>query len=216
MDASAVTNTVTVAVTDTATVVATDVVPDTATDAGESAGECTNAFDPITPHPSLQIHAAMTAPSDHSCPFSSTLTTVAVLLILLLASCTSGGDGAKQGLAASDSPTALVDAWIEQNQYDQALEYLAGQDTSSADIRLLLEKTHLNNAFYSMSTFDPGQMRTRMNDALRSFAKVLRINPSNQTAREQINQILGVYRTMPGRGPEPDVTEELRALGFPL
>lgn len=146
------------------------------------------------------------------------ISAASLLWIPLFVAC-SGGEsekGAGQELSADGSASARVDAWIAADNYQEALDFLATQDASSPEIRLLLEKTHLNLAFYSMSTFDPGQMRTRMNDALRNFAAVLRINPANETAREQINQILGVYRTMPGRGPEEDVTTELRSLGFNL
>lgn len=107
-----------------------------------------------------------------------------------------------------------MDAWIEANDYVAALEWLSGLDQEDPDVRLQLEKTWLNNGLHNMNTFDAGQMRTRMNDALRSFANVLELNPQNQIAREQIVSILAVYSTMPGRGPEPDVAERLAGLGF--
>lgn len=107
-----------------------------------------------------------------------------------------------------------VDQMIEQNEYEAALEMLSGEDTDDPEIRELLEKTHLNYGLNSMNTFDAGEMRTRMNNALVQFTEVLKINPENTVAREQIEQIMGVYETMPNRGPEEDVLEGLREVGF--
>lgn len=107
-----------------------------------------------------------------------------------------------------------VDQMIDQNEYEAALEMLSGEDRDDPEIRELLEKTHLNYGLNSMNTFDAGEMRTRMNNALVQFTEVLKINPENTVAREQIEQIMGVYETMPDRGPEEDVLEGLREVGF--
>ncbi|MEX0639158.1 MAG: hypothetical protein WD094_01755, partial [Balneolaceae bacterium] len=82
--------------------------------------------------------------------------------------------------------------------------------------RRQLEKTHLIYGLYNMQTFDEGEMRTRMNEALRQFTEVLRINPENEMARAQIDQILGVYSTIPNREPEEDVVEGLREVGIKI
>lgn len=112
------------------------------------------------------------------------------------------------------SATERIDLWIEANDYESALTWLEQQDTQDPSIQLLFEKTWLNYGLHNMITFDAQNMRTQMNNALRCFAEVLEINPQNQVAREQISQILGVYRTMPDRSPEPDVVERLAAFGF--
>jgi len=107
-----------------------------------------------------------------------------------------------------------VDFLIEQNEYETALQILEGENEDDPEVRLLLEKTHLNYGLHSMSTFDPGEMRTRMNNALIQFAEVLKINPQNGVAREQIQQIMGVYATIPERSPDEEVLEKLREVGF--
>lgn len=107
-----------------------------------------------------------------------------------------------------------VDFLIEQNEYETALQILEGENEDDPEVRLLLEKTHLNYGLHSMSTFDPGEMRTRMNNALIQFAEVLKINPQNGVAREQIQQIMGVYATIPERSPDEEVLENLREVGF--
>src|SRR5690554_665687 len=82
-----------------------------------------------------------------------------------------------------------IDNLIEDNEYEEALFLLHNEDHSDPEIRTLLEKTHLNYGYHSMNTFDQTEMRTRMNNALTQFIEVLKINPENQTAREQIDQI---------------------------
>jgi len=107
-----------------------------------------------------------------------------------------------------------IDLLIEQNRYSTALEILSSEDRDNPEIRNLLEKTHLNYGLHSMNTFDQTEMRTRMNTALTQFTEVLRLNPNNAVAREQIGQILSIYETIPGREPEPEVLEGLREVGF--
>ena len=107
-----------------------------------------------------------------------------------------------------------IDNLIEDNEYEEALFLLHNEDHSDPEIRTLLEKTHLNYGYHSMNTFDQTEMRTRMNNALTQFIEVLKINPENETAREQIDQIMSVYATMPNRSPREDVLEGLRELGM--
>lgn len=107
-----------------------------------------------------------------------------------------------------------VDLLIEQNEYEAALELLSDKDPSDPEVANLLEKTHLNYGLHSMNTFDSTEMRTRMNNALTQFTEVLRINPDNTVAREQIQQIMDIYATIPDRSPEEEVLEGLRDVGF--
>lgn len=107
-----------------------------------------------------------------------------------------------------------IDLLIETNEYETALSLLSEEDREDPEIRLLLEKTHLNYGLHSMNTFDQTEMRTRMNNALTQFTEVLKINPQNRVAREQIEQIMAIYSTIPNRQPEPEVLEGLREVGF--
>lgn len=107
-----------------------------------------------------------------------------------------------------------VDLLIEQNRYPTALEILYDEEIDDPEIRSLLEKTYLNYGLHSMNTFDQTEMRTRMNNALVQFTEVLKLNPNNVVAREQIGQILTIYDTIPGREPEPEVLDGLREVGF--
>lgn len=107
-----------------------------------------------------------------------------------------------------------VDYLIEHDEYDHALDLLYSEDREDESVKVLLEKTHLNYGLYNMNTFDEREMRTRMNEALRQFTEVLRVNPQNSIARTQIDQILQIYETIPNREPEEDVIEGLREIGI--
>jgi hypothetical protein len=133
------------------------------------------------------------------------------VLSLLLISC-GGEDAPEQNLDMSLEER--VNLMIEQNEYEAALELLSAEDQTDSEIQLLREKTHLNYGLHSMTTFDQTEMRTRMNNALSQFTEVIRINPENSVAREQIQQILDIYATIPDRSPQEDVMEGLRDVGF--
>lgn len=133
-----------------------------------------------------------------------------LISLLILVSACGGEDTFDENLPIDEQ----VDMLIEADDYETALTLLEDEDRSDPEIRVLLEKTHLNYGMHSMSTFDADQMRTRMNNALTQFTEVLRLNPDNNVAREQIDQIMGVYATMPDRGPDEDVLEGLRDVGY--
>ncbi len=111
------------------------------------------------------------------------------------------------------SLSSLVDLLIEFNYYQPAINMLRKIEWSG-EVDFLLEKTHLNYGLHSMNTFDPEEMNARMNNALTQFTEVLKINPDNSIAREQIEQIMGVYSIMTDGGPNNNVLEGLRELGF--
>lgn len=136
---------------------------------------------------------------------------LSLLILFTLLSCSSD----QETLPDPELPLPVrVDLLIDQNRYEQALSLLAEEDREDPEIRLALEKTHLNYALYSMNTFDQTEMRTRMNTALIHFAEVLRLNPNNIVATEQIGQILSIYEMIPDRSPDPEVMTQLRELGF--
>lgn len=112
------------------------------------------------------------------------------------------------------SLTEQIDRLIDNNQYETALNLLENEDRENPETRVLLEKTHLNYGLHSMNTFDQSEMRSRMNNALVQFTEVLKLNSDNSVAREQIEQIMAIYSTIPNREPEPEVLEGLREVGF--
>ena len=136
---------------------------------------------------------------------------LSLLIPMLLLACTeSENNRLNENLTLPEQ----VDRLIESNRYEEALVLLIDEDRGDIEIRTLLEKTHLNYGLHSMNTFDQTEMRTRMNNALVQFTEVLRLNPDNSFAREQISQIMAIYSTIPNREPEPDVLDGLRDVGF--
>lgn len=134
------------------------------------------------------------------------------VLSLLMISC--GEEAPEQNL---DMPLDdRINLLIEQNEYETALQVLQDKDLSDPSVLRLKEKTHLNYGLHSMNTFDQTEMRTRMNNALTQFTEVLRINPNNTVAREQAQQILDIYATIPDRSPDEDVKQGLRDVGFEI
>lgn len=142
--------------------------------------------------------------------FMSKLSFIFLLTVFFVSCNQSSDDTVDENLPLAEQ----IDQLIENNKYEEALSLLENEDREDPEIRLLLEKTHLNYGYYSMNTFDLDEMRTRMNNALVQFTEVLRINPENEAAKQQISQIMGVYDTMPDRGPEPEVLEGLREVGY--
>jgi hypothetical protein len=138
--------------------------------------------------------------------------TTLILFVLFSQSCSS--DDSRPAIDENLTISEQIDLLIENDDYETALEILEDMDHSEPEIQTLREKTHLNYGLHSMSTFDETEMRTRMNNALTQFTEVLRINPDNTVAREQIEQIMGIYATIPNRQPEPEVLEGLREIGF--
>jgi tetratricopeptide (TPR) repeat protein len=119
--------------------------------------------------------------------------------------------------SSSDSPESVrskVDAFIANDEYERALNLLESQE-SSQEVRDLMEMAHLNYGMF-LEYRSEDEMRSRMNGALEQFTKVLRINPNNEKAISEIEQILGVYSTIPNRQPDEKVLAELRELGFKI
>ena len=139
------------------------------------------------------------------------LTIIFIAALLIFTAC--GSDDVPQ-LDPNMPLNEQVDVLISQNDYEAALALLDGEDRDDPEVQILLEKTHLNYGLYSMNTFDATEMRTRMNNALTQFTEVLRINPQNSVAREQIVQIMDIYATIPDRSADEDVIEGLREVGF--
>lgn len=139
------------------------------------------------------------------------LTITSLLTLFLIVSC---GESQPDVVDENAPLPEQIDQLIQANEYQTALSMLENEDQTDPIIQQLFEKTHLNYGLYSMNTFDQTEMRTRMNRALTQFTEVLRINPENQVARTNINQILSIYKTIPERDPEPEVLEGLDEVGI--
>lgn len=130
------------------------------------------------------------------------------IIALLFISCT------------SETPENIPDRinqLIAEDNYTQALDILKNADPqqTEADLTTLKEKTYLNYGLY-LEYRGPKEstMRDRMTSALEQFIEVLKINPDNEKARTEIQQIMGIYNTMPEKSPGKDIVAELNELGF--
>ncbi|MDR9367428.1 MAG: hypothetical protein RI575_18995 [Balneolaceae bacterium] len=139
------------------------------------------------------------------------LSITSLLTLFLIISC---GESQPDVVDENAPLPEQIDQLIQANEYQTALSMLEEEDQTDPIIQQLFEKTHLNYGLYSMNTFDQTEMRTRMNRALTQFTEVLRINPENQVARTNINQILSIYKTIPERDPEPEVLDGLEKVGI--
>ena len=110
-----------------------------------------------------------------------------------------------------------VDQLIAEDNYQKAIELVENADPAAvdADLPKLKEKTYLNYGLYlEYRGPEDSSMRDRMTSALEQFVKVLNINPQNQKARSEIEQIMGIYSTMPDKSPGEEILADLRELGF--
>ncbi len=106
-----------------------------------------------------------------------------------------------------------VDALVAEAKFDEAMTLLE-DEPESPEVTSMKENVHLQYGIHLIYNSDPSQMRENANNALREFIAVLEINPENEKAKAEIEQILGIYRTFPDRQPAEDVLEKLEELGF--
>lgn len=110
-----------------------------------------------------------------------------------------------------------VNQLIAEDNYIQALDILdnADPEQTDADLPTLKEKTYLNyGLFLEYRGPEDSTMRDRMTSALEQYIEVLKLNPNNEKARKEIQQIMGIYSTMPDKSPGKDIISELNEFGF--
>ncbi len=130
------------------------------------------------------------------------------LLVFGAIACSQQQNEAPQNLATQ------IDALIEKDMYVDALNTLEGLEASE-EVSTLKEKVHLNYGLYlEYRDSNITNMRDKMNGALAQYIEVLKLNPDNEKAISEIEQILGIYKSFPDRSPEESIVQELQALGF--
>lgn len=131
-------------------------------------------------------------------------------------SCSSSSEEQNSTLSSTVDIALQIDKLVAEDKYTEALELLEGQP-DSPEILTLKEMTHLNyGLFLEYRDANVTNMRDKMNNALREYIKVLRINPDNEKAISEIEQILGIYATFGNRAPAEDVVADLEEFGFTL
>lgn len=130
--------------------------------------------------------------------------------------CSSNSEEQNSTLSSTVDIALQIDKLVAEDKYTEALELLEGQP-DSPEILTLKEMTHLNyGLFLEYRDANVTNMRDKMNNALREYVKVLRINPDNEKAISEIEQILGIYATFGNRAPADDVVADLEEFGFTL
>lgn len=138
------------------------------------------------------------------------------VLSLGFISCSSSSEGQKSDAPNNIDIAPQISELIAKDKYTEALELLRGIP-DSPEILKLKEMTHLNyGLFLEYRDANISNMRDKMNNALREYVKVLRINPDNEKAISEIEQILDIYSTFGNRTPEDDVVSDLKEFGFKL
>lgn len=138
------------------------------------------------------------------------------VLSISFMSCSSSSKEQNSTLSSTVDIALQIDKLVAEDKYTEALELLEGQP-DSPEILTLKEMTHLNyGLFLEYRDANVTNMRDKMNNALREYVKVLRINPDNEKALSEIEQILGIYATFGNRAPAEDVVADLEEFGFTL
>lgn len=104
---------------------------------------------------------------------------------------------------------------FDERLYKQVVAQLKQKNDEQS--KQLLAKVYLKHgiwSIYSGPSSGTGNMHQAVTQSLKDFINVLDIDPQNKEARDQINQILQIYRTMPDKSPDPSLIPKLRKLGF--
>jgi hypothetical protein len=121
-------------------------------------------------------------------------------------------------------------ALIDQNEFNQALEWLGTMDQSKPEVTSALQRVHLNYGLglmnMTVSTMAQGKqpaggMNTNMYAAMRQFLMAYNIDPKSEAAavsKTQLQTIMSVYSTMPDRldAVPKGIRDSLRVVGFNL
>lgn len=136
------------------------------------------------------------------------LTPFFLVLVVLFSSCAQQTE--PQAVTLEEQVAALV----EEKKFDDAISLLKSADNNEPAVVALLAKTHLDYGIYIEYDNNDMAMRDKMTGALRQYIEVLKLEPENEKAIAEIDQIIGIYQTMPGRTLPVDILDELKARGL--
>lgn len=88
-----------------------------------------------------------------------------------------------------------VQFYIEHSLYTDALNTLRGLDENDPEIRNLKVAAHMTYAL-ELTYGSLTEQRTRMPEALRQYRRVLQLDPENERAKVEIEQIESIYRSL--------------------
>ena len=129
-----------------------------------------------------------------------------VAVIVALAGCQSE-DSTDNSPYSSASLADQVEHYNQNEEYEEALQLLRQSDGDPEEITQMQETVHLNYALYLTHERAMEDMTHYIPKALRHFRRVLEINPDNQQAQEQRDQIEQIYRQL-GRDIPEGIAEQ--------
>lgn len=88
-----------------------------------------------------------------------------------------------------------VQFYLDNNLFNDALIALQGQDEDDIEIKNLKIATHMLYAL-ELTYGSLTEQRTRMPEALRHYRRVLQLDPDNERAKAEIEQIESIYRSL--------------------
>ena len=91
---------------------------------------------------------------------------------------------------------------VDNNRFEEALEILRAEEGSDPQMQAALRDTHFLYGEWLMYHAETVEMNVRMPRALEHFRRVLELEPENEAAQANIEQIEGVYRSMGRPVPE--------------
>lgn len=96
----------------------------------------------------------------------------------------------------------LVEAHNQNDEFEEALDLLREADQEKAEVQQMLETVHLNYALHLTHVKGMEDMRKYMPKALKHYRRVLELNPDNERAQQEKNQIVEIYQQLGRDVPE--------------
>lgn len=121
---------------------------------------------------------------------------------LMLNAC---GEENPENNPADADPENLAEHVEELNQndeYEEALGLLREADQDDPQVKEMLETVHLNYALHLTHVKGMEDMREYMPKALQHYRRVLEINPDNEQANQEKDQIVQIYEQLGRDVPE--------------
>lgn len=95
-----------------------------------------------------------------------------------------------------------VESLNQNDEFEEALDLLREADQEDPQIQEMLETVHLNYALHLTHVKGMEDMREYMPMALRHYRRVLELNPDNDRAQQEKQQIVEIYQQLGRDVPE--------------
>lgn len=107
-----------------------------------------------------------------------------------------------------------VDLLVKAKRYEEAIQLIAAEDLTDPAMRDLMIKTRMDFGIHAEYEDSQMSMRDKIVLSMRQYVEILRLDPEHEKARAEVEQIMNIYETMPGRTLPADIMQGLRELGI--